>query len=188
MTMKKLLSLMLAFCLIITCLTACGANEEETKSGYELVLDTYFDSVCKNDGDKLVKILFPEEAIEYYTNNGYIDDVIAKCKMGSETACDWMENDLGESISISYKIVSKEKLDDDDIKFYLGNHFRFLDDKIEVNYGYELNLELTIKGQDETEEDVEAVAKIMKINGDWIVASMACYRLNVIYNTISPWI
>ena len=77
-----------------------------------------------------------------------------------------LEDEYGDDIKVSYKIKDKEKIDKDDLEDLEDDIKDTYDEKVKVSKGYELKIEMKIKGDDDKEKDTTKI-KVYKIDGDW---------------------
>lgn len=83
-------------------------------------------------------------------------------------AVEFMEDEYGKNIKISYKVTDKEKLDKDDIDDLEDNFKKRYDKKIKISKAYELEVKLTIKGKDDKDSD-EVDFVVAKVDGKWVI-------------------
>ncbi len=86
-----------------------------------------------------------------------------------ESSLEALEEEYGKDVSVSYKVTDKDELDEDDLKD-IRNTLKDTYDisKKDVTAAYELDVELTIEGDDD-EETKDATFIVYKLNGDWYV-------------------
>lgn len=146
--------------------------------GYKGALKGYFGAICDKDGKDYLNATTPSVLQKYFDKEEDIDkdDQIKHAKSVAKSAYSKLEDDFGKDLKISFKIVDKEKADKDDLddmEELLNAEF---DDEIKFKLGaaYNLELELTIKGDDDKEDEIDAEAIVMKVNGDWVVTYFKC--------------
>lgn len=146
--------------------------------GYKGALKDYFKSICKKDGELYMECTMPDKLIDYMEDEMDVDkdDLEKQYNKTVKNVYSDLKDDFGSDPKISFKITDKEKADKDDreeaeegLEYMLGD-----DIKWKIGAAYNLDLELTIKGDDDKEDEIEATAVIMKLNGDWVVASFEC--------------
>ncbi len=136
----------------------------------------------------------PKDAVKNYVNGTFNGDYSAFEKMQPEEYWEYMEEECdtdrpdekdfedlyestlesleeeyGKDVSVSYKVTDKEELDEDDlddIRDELKDMYGLT--KKNITAAYELDVELTIEGDDD-EETNDATFKVYKYNGDWYV-------------------
>lgn len=139
--------------------------------GYKKPLDNYFKSI--EDGDaKTFMEAYPECYIDY------IDDMLGVSGMDMDVEeffqetvdglLETFESDYGENISISYKIEDKEKLSDSELEDISDEFKDNIDANVDVTSGYELDLEVTIEGDDDDDTDSGSLT-VAKIDGEWYI-------------------
>ncbi len=86
-----------------------------------------------------------------------------------EATLEELEEEYGKDVSVSYKITDEDELDEDDLKDIrntLKDTYNIA--KKDITAAYELDVELTIEGDDD-EETKDATFIVYKYNGDWYV-------------------
>lgn len=79
----------------------------------------------------------------------------------------------GSNLKVKFKVTDKEKLDEDDLEDYQDKLERRAD-RNDIDYepkvtdGYELDVDVTIKGKKDKDENSSTV-NVYKVDGDWIV-------------------
>ncbi len=140
-------------------------------SGYNKAVNNY-EAVMNGKAKKLEK-LAPKEYWEYMADEAdedvddYIDDKIDDFEDNYDDTLDYLEEEYGNHVKIKLKVEDKKKLTDKKIE----NLAEYLDDKYDikeksVKKGYELEIEATIKGSDD-EDDDEMELYAIKIGGSW---------------------
>lgn len=76
-----------------------------------------------------------------------------------------LEDQYGKGYSISYKILDKERIDEDDLEDYEG--FGLTD----ITDGYTLDVKITIDGDDDSDTNKTTIT-VLKIDGDWSLSDM----------------
>ncbi len=145
--------------------------------GYEKPIKSYIKAVKDTDGDALMESLPPymidmlEENFEDYyddeydTVEEYFEDELLKDTL------DELEDEYGDHIKISYKIKDKEKLSKKKLKNAEDDIEAYYDESVDISKGYELKVEIRIKGSDDDDEDTTRL-NVYKIDGKWCIADM----------------
>lgn len=145
--------------------------------GYKGALKDYFKSICNKDGELYMESTMPDKLIDYMEDEMDLDkkDLEDEYKDEVKDVYSDLKDDFGSDVKISFKITDKEKADKDD-REDMEDMLELLSDDIKWKVGaaYSLDLELTIKGDDDKEDEIEANAIIMKLNGDWVVTNFSC--------------
>lgn len=146
--------------------------------GYKGALNSYFSGICNKDGKEYLSATSPGVVQKYLKKEEDIDknDQIKAAKSSAKSKYDRLEDYFGKDLKISYKITEKEKYDKDDLEDIEDFMNSFYDDEIKFKLGgaYDLELELTIKGKDDKEDEIDATATVVKINGDWVITDFDC--------------
>lgn len=141
-------------------------------SSYEDALNNYFDVFFYGKYNKIEK-LAPKEFWDYAKDEEdiKIKDLIENLKE-NEIAEEWIEeyeDDYGKNIKVSFKVTDKDELkksDLNDIKDELKEEYDI--PKKSVTKGYELEIEMKIKGKEDSDED-DAEFTVIQIDGDWYI-------------------
>lgn len=121
--------------------------------GYEKPIKNYFKGMEKSNAEMYMKA-FPE-----FMDYDYDDDDM-------EDMMDYLEDEYGEKIKISYKIKDKEKIKKDDLEDIQKYIEEIYDEEVKVKAGYEVKVKATIKGKDGDESNTEEMY-VYKIDGKW---------------------
>lgn len=139
-------------------------------SGWKKPVNNFFKGIEDNDPDTFMKS-YCEVQLDYLEDyykdmDSKIDDVFEK---RLDRAMDTLKDELGKDIKISFKITDKDKLSDKKLDDYKDEIKKLYDAKgIDVSAGYELEIEYTIEGKkDEDEDDGEMI--VLKVDGEWCV-------------------
>ncbi len=151
-----------------------------------LVLIIIFAAIIPNVGykgalNKHITSIEKEDAKAYYKTCGgvivyeeYDDEAEERYEDTIDTVYDNFKEECGGDIKLSYKITDKEKADEDDIEELQDSlewTIEFFDtsvDDVEVKKAYNIELEITCKGDDD-KETYDAECQLVKVNGKWIV-------------------
>lgn len=145
-----------------------------TASSYKDAIDLMVDVSLNGKIEKLEK-LAPKEFWEYYEEESDITvkEMIEEYKDENvyESMMEELEKDYGKNIKVSYKIKEKEKLEKDEldeIKDGLKENYGIA--KKSVKTGYEVEVELTIKGKDDKDSQTNTI-NVVKIGKGWYIVS-----------------
>ena len=144
----------------------------DTSSNPEKALDNYFSVVFYGKVNKLEK-LAPAEYWEYLEdeNDVSMKDVEELMEEGNKTLIRGLEDEYGDNIKVSYKILEKDDAsssDLDEMKEYIKSNYDI--PKKSVTDAVELEVELTVRGDDD-EETTESTKYAVKVGGDWYICS-----------------
>ena len=144
-------------------------------SGYKKPIDNFFKGIQKTDAEAFISTV-PEyitESMEDNIKDGYygedVDSIEEYYENYLEEMLDVLEDDFGKDVKFSYKVVDKEELKNRDINDIEDSAEEIYDEKIDVSKGYEVDVEYTIKGKDDKEEDLDATFIIIKVDGNWAI-------------------
>ena len=144
----------------------------DTSSNPEKALDNYISVVCNGKVNKLEK-LAPAEYWEYLEdeNDVSMKDVEELMEEGNKTLIRGLEDEYGDNIKVSYKILEKDDAsssDLDSMKDYIKSNYDI--PKKSVTDAVELEVELTVRGDDD-EETGESTFYAVKVDEDWYICS-----------------
>lgn len=127
---------------------------------YTKPIDRMVKGMMKEDSDKYLSA-FPEFVADRMEDSSYqdIDDML-------EDLMDDMKDEYGKNVKITYKVTDKEKLDKDDLKDWKKTIKSRYNEKVDVTKGYELEVEMKIKGKEDSDEE-ETDFTVLKIDGKW---------------------
>lgn len=126
--------------------------------GYKKPLKNYFSGIEKTKAETYLKA-YPEFMREDMEDT-YDDERL-------ESMLEIFEEEYGDKIKISYKILDKEKInkeDLEDVKDDLEDEYD--DEDIKVTDGYTVAVKITVKGSDDKEASYSSF-EVYKINGKW---------------------
>ena len=141
---------------------------------YKGAIDNYFAVISKGEFNRIEKMA-PKEYWDYMEEemDMDIDDYLDQIEDNElyDTMMEFLELQYGDNIQISYKILeadelSKKKLDT--VRDGLKENYDIA--KKSVTEGYKVEVEATIKGDDD-EESEEQDMIVVKISGNWYVVS-----------------
>lgn len=159
--MKKMLCVILTLALVLS-LAGCGAN-----SSYKAVLKTMFSAMEACDAEKLLKI-FPEELVEYMCEayDDDMDDLIDDLKDSMKDNMDNWEDEYGDDIKITFEIEDEDELDEDELDELMDYYDDYYDTDLDITEGWELEIELTIEGEDDDQSE-DVTVYVLKADGKW---------------------
>lgn len=133
----------------------------------------------KSNGKVLVQSVYTKKMIKKYEKN--YDDIEELYEIYDELLEELdedMEDEYGKNVKYTIKIEDKYKLYSDEIEDIEDYYDRYLDTKVKITEGYELECTMKIKGKDDKdEEDFEIT--VVKIKGEgW---KLSYNTLNYIY-------
>ena len=136
--------------------------------GYTQPIDTLINVTFKGKVSQ-IKNLAPAEYWEYLEEEYdiEIDDIIDEAEDSFDDMMDYFEDEYGKNIRVTYKVVDKKKLSDKKIEGIaeaLADKYDLDEDKF--TDGYELEVEMTIKGSEDDDTD-ETEITVIKYKGKW---------------------
>ena len=140
--------------------------------GPEKALDNYISVLYNGKVNKLEK-LAPAEYWEYLEDESDVSmkDVEEQMEELNKTLIRGLEDEYGDNIKVSYKILEKDDAsssDLDEMKDYIKSNYDI--PKKSVRDAVELEVELTVRGDDD-EETTESTFYAVKVGGDWYICS-----------------
>jgi len=152
----SILAMIIVLAVSAGCLFGCG-------SGYEKVVEKYFEAIKKGDAKKYIS-LYPEEVVDAW--------IEYECDGDKEELTDYIKDLLDEldngDIDISklkYKIIDAEELDKDELEELTDDLDEF---DIDVKEAINLEIEITVPVDGEKEE-LTFEMLLGKIDGSWYV-------------------
>lgn len=155
----------LALIILIILISTLGA-------GYKKPIGNFLKAIEEKDPKAYVKTI-PDFEYDYYKKKLKDSDKYDKpedlFEEQLEKSLEELEDDYGKKIKLSYKVVDKEKLDDDDLKDIKKIFKENYDEKsVDVSKGYEVDVEVKVKGKDDKDEE-DVTFTVVKVNGDWVI-------------------
>jgi hypothetical protein len=150
-----------ALALIIGCFFIFGG-----KSGPEGVVDTMISAINKGSAKEMLKLLPDELTEKAAAFGGDFTDMIQE---SMDEMQEDLEDEFGKGWKASYKILSKEKLDKEELED-LNDTYSMLD--IKVKEAYVLEVELTVKGKNDKEVDTTELC-VIKVGSKWYLDFMS---------------
>lgn len=140
--------------------------------GPEKALDNYISVLYNGKVNKLEK-LAPAEYWEYLEDESDVSmkDVEEQMEELNKTLIRGLEDEYGDNIKVSYKILEKDDAsssDLDEMKDYIKSNYDI--PKKSVTDAVELEVELTVRGDDD-EETTESTFYAVKVDEDWYICS-----------------
>lgn len=140
--------------------------------GYTAPIDTLIDISFEGKVKKL-KDLAPQEYWDWHedTYNADIDDLIEEAEDNFDDMMEYYEEQYGDNIKVSYKVEEKKALSSRKLKGIaeaLADKYDIDEDK--VTAGYELEVEMTIKGSEDDDDD-DSEMTVIKYKGKWYAIS-----------------
>ncbi|MBE6844680.1 MAG: hypothetical protein E7508_03045 [Ruminococcus sp.] len=152
---KDLLVPIVAIVSVILVVVIVVANLTILNNAYKEPIDDFFKAVETGDGD-----YFEDAFPEYMTEDvDEFDDLASKLNSTFKKV-------LGKDFEISYEVIEKEKIDDDDLEDLEKSIDKNYDESVSVSDGYSVEIELTCKS-DSMEESITTKINVHKIDGDW---------------------
>ena len=133
--------------------------------GYKQPVDNMIKAIETGKGKYLYKTM-PDFLIAYRYDDEKKSEIIDDLDDSLEYVVEMLEDEYGDDIKVSYKIKDKEKIDKDDLEDLEDDIKDTYDEKVKVSKGYELKIEMKIKGDDDKEKDTTKI-KVYKIDGNW---------------------
>ena len=129
-----------------------------------------------NDGDEEVYCdALPDFLIKKYdkANENYYKNVRENIKKKIKNWEDSEIYDIGDDPEVSYEIIDKIELTEEDLDDIQSSIKRTYDKKVEVTNGYSVAFVITIEGED-GEYSYPEVTNVYKIDGKWCVLDTYC--------------
>lgn len=146
--------------------------------GYKGAINTYIDYALEGKYKKLEK-LAPKDYWNYLEDeidDFDMDDLLDEAEDFSEATVEYFEDEYGDNYKVSYKIEDKKKLSDkklEGIAEAMADAYDLDEDKF--TDGYELELEVTVKGSEDDDDD-EMDLTVIKYKGKWYPISWGKYN------------
>lgn len=167
---KKKFALVLSLAMAVSMgMTACGDDDskddddEDETPKYEQPVESYLKAIQNGSGSEFKKSAGKDQVahIEEYYSEDYFDEYAKQLKEEAE-------DQYGENLRITYKVKNKEKVDEEDLKHYERDYESDYDVDITMSEGYELETNVKMKGDDDSEED-DMTFIVVKIDGKWVI-------------------
>ncbi|WP_164489192.1 zinc ribbon domain-containing protein [Ruminococcus sp. Marseille-P6503] len=85
-----------------------------------------------------------------------------------DTMMEYMEEEYGNDVKLSYSVEKKTKLSDSKLKSIRKDLEDRYDTDVEVTKGYKVKTEISIKGDDDDDDDTVTFT-VAKVDGDWVI-------------------
>lgn len=168
--MKKIVCLALALLMVLG-LAACGGGGGGRKaSSYEAAIDAYFNYHTGKATKKSIENMAPAE----YWENGEesVDEIWDEYEGRFEDYMEELEDYYGKNVKHSYKIKGKEKVSKSELEEFAEYLEEAYDiDPDSVTQGYDVEMEVTIKGSEEKDVN-EVTVSVVKIGDAWYVTDI----------------
>lgn len=140
--------------------------------GYKSAIDNYIAASFKGKSSA-VKKMAPAEYWDYYEEkyDTDFDEYLEDYEDNIEDTIDYLKDEYGDNFKVTYKIEKEKKLSDkklEGIAEALADKYDIDEDK--VTAGYELDVEMTIKGSEDDDEN-ETELTVIKYKGSWYLIS-----------------
>ena len=133
---------------------------------YKGTLNDYYKGIAQGDGE-LLKGIAPKCQIEYLEDKDkYVDDYFDDEAGDAQKT---LEAIYGDDVKISYSIKDEKALSDKKLSDARKELKEMYDAKdVEVTKGYKVTAKLTIKGDDDEQDDTIDF-EVYKVDGDWCI-------------------
>lgn len=172
--MKKFFALLLSAIMLLGLLAGCSADkeEEEEEKPYEAALRIMMDAMYKGKSDKVAD-LAPEEYWEYMDDYMGMDEKDAKEQVEErwENTEESWKDEYGKDYKFSYRIKKATKLKSEkltEIQEAIDERYEF---SPKIKAGYELEVKVTIKGS-EGSDDGEMTYAAIQIDSKWYIVNV----------------
>lgn len=140
--------------------------------GYTKPIDLYIDMTFEGKSSAIKKMA-PADYWEWYEDeyDEDVNDIIEEYEEDVEDMLEYLEDEYGKNFRVTYKVTKKKALSDkklEGIAEALADKYD-LDEK-KFTAGYDLELEVSIKGSEDDEED-EVDMSVIKYKGNWYLIS-----------------
>jgi hypothetical protein len=145
--------------------------------GYKRPIDLMFKSLQTGKASYMLKAVpkfVVEDTFGGYDDLDYIDDMFDELQ-------DDLQDEFGKNAKISYKITDKDKLDKDDLEDaaeYLSSAFKSAGKKLKIKAGYEIDMDITIKGS-KSKDTEDTNFTVIKIGGKWYIHPRSLYSFGI---------
>ena len=172
--MKKFFALLLSAIMLLGLLAGCSADKKEEKeeAPYEAALRTLMDAMYKGKAAKAAD-LAPKAFWDYADDYMDMDEKDAEEML--EERWEYMEerfkNEYGKDYKFTYKIKKATKLKSDkltEIQEAIEERYEF---SPKVKAAYNLEIKVTIKGSEASDEN-EATYTAIQIDGKWYIVNV----------------
>lgn len=163
----KLIMVVIAMVLCVSILAGCDSNKEEDKKSENNVADTSMEAPIENlikglesaNSQKVLRAFPPfisDNITEIYTDE-YLQETL------KET-----EEEYGKNIKMSYEIVNKTEISQDELDREEKNVETNFGEAVEFGKGYKVEVKITTKG-DNREETLNDVFDVYELDGKWYI-------------------
>lgn len=137
-------------------------DTKEITSSYEEPVKYMVEGLSEANAEKFLKA-FPE-FISDYMEDIFTDEYL-------ENTLKTAENEFGENIEMSYKIIDKTEIDKDELEKMEEDIKNNFEEEITITKGYELGVEVTTKG-DDAEDTEEDEFNVYEVDGKWYILDL----------------
>lgn len=126
---------------------------------YEKPIANLVEGIQDADAEKFLSAFPPfisEEMEDLFT-----DEIL-------EQALELAKEEYGENIKMTYKVVDEEELSEEDLEEMAEEILEYYDEEVEITKGYELEVELTTKGDDDEEVEEDSF-EVYEIDGEYYI-------------------
>lgn len=156
----KVVSILLIMIMTLGLLSGCGANKDEKKAetdSYEQPVKNMIEGLSEANADKFLKA-FPEyisEQMKLVFTEDYLKETVKKA-----------EEEYGANLKMSYKITDKADIVEEDLREMEEEVKESFGKEIKISKGYKLGVEVTTKGDDTEDKEVDEF-KVYEVDGKW---------------------
>ncbi len=140
---------------------------------YEKPIDNLCKAIEKTDGSAMADALpdYINDSVEDYMDSEY-DSVEEYYEEMLYDILDEYEDEYGKNIKIKYDVIKKKEIKESDLEDKEDEISEYYDEDVKVSKGYELKVEMTIKGKDDDDTDTSWIS-VYKIDGKWVLEGMS---------------
>ena len=156
----KVVSILLIMIMTLGLLSGCGVNKDEKKAetdSYEQPVKNMIEGLSEANADKFLKA-FPEyisEQMKLVFTEDYLKETVKKA-----------EEEYGANLKMSYKITDKADIAEEDLREMEEEVKESFGKEIKISKGYKLGVEVTTKGDDTEDKEVDEF-KVYEVDGKW---------------------
>ena len=156
----KVVSILLIMIMTLGLLSGCGVNKDEKKTetdSYEQPVKNMIEGLSEANADKFLKA-FPEyisEQMKLVFTEDYLKETVKKA-----------EEEYGANLKMSYKITDKADIAEEDLREMEEEVKESFGKEIKISKGYKLGVEVTTKGDDTEDKEVDEF-KVYEVDGKW---------------------
>ena len=141
---------------------------------YKKPITNMFNGMEKADAAKYLKSV-PQAQLDYLEEtvvdeSESYDSVEEYYQEIVDSTLEAMEDEYGSDIKLSYDVERKSELSDRQLRNIRDNIENYYDANVEVTKGFNVRVEVTIKGDDDEETEFANLI-VAKVDGDWVMAT-----------------